>query len=101
MRDDDATRARRYRRHRQGDHTLCRHAVVPAPVPDVTPGEIDARAELEALAARLAAAHRADPGNPGLARELRTTLLSLGPSVPEVDLLDQLFSTPAGPADGS
>ena len=38
---------------------------------------VDARAALERLAARLEAAHEADPGNAAIARVLKDTLLAL------------------------
>jgi hypothetical protein len=80
MADSGALRQQRYKRHRAGDHSLCRRcdgrsAVA---VPSV-PGDarVDPGASLEALAARLEAAHEADPGNAQIARELRATLMVL------------------------
>jgi hypothetical protein len=72
----------------QGDHALCRRcsAVKGAPmspVPDlpVGAGEVtDAPSELRQLAWRMAEAHRADPANAILARELRLTLQALIPA---------------------
>ena len=89
MADSGAERARRHRLHKAGDHSLCRHAAL-APVPDIPQAEIDPRAELEAVARRLTAAHQAEPGNANVARELRITLLALGPAVPAADPLDEL-----------
>jgi hypothetical protein len=86
--DSDATRSRRYRLHRSGDHSQCRHERVRA-VPDLPAGELDTQAELLALARRLAGAHEADPGNAAVARELRATLLAL-PDAPAADPLDEL-----------
>ena len=70
MPDDDATRSRRYRRHKAGDHSMCQHdrhgpvlpalRAIPAPEPE---GELDSRAELVLLARQLAAAYSADPSN--------------------------------------
>jgi hypothetical protein len=81
--DSDALRMRRSRRHKGGDHSLCRNcaalklAAVPATAPD---GEVtDARAELRQLAFRMAGAHREDPSNAILGAELRKTLLELLP----------------------
>ena len=75
--DSEALRARRARRHRAGDHSLCKRcAAVKSPAEP--PGELgEPTSELRDLAARLAAAHRAEPGNALLARELRLTLQSL------------------------
>ena len=81
MADSEALRARRSRRHKAGDHTLCRgncatlKLAAPATVGEVT----DARAELRQLAYRMAEAHRAEPGNAILGAELRKTLLELMP----------------------
>jgi hypothetical protein len=80
--DSGALRVRRSRAHKAGDHSLCRGncaalslAAPPAPCAEVT----DARAEMRQLAARMAEAHRADPGNAILGAELRKTLLELMP----------------------
>jgi hypothetical protein len=85
MADSAALRMRRYRAHRQGDHHLCRHQPLPALVlPGQPAGQVEAAAgldpvaEMRALAARLMAAYRADPGNAALARETRLTLLAIG-----------------------
>lgn len=72
---------RRSRAHKAGDHSLCRSACaaalkLAAPLPAAVPAD-DPQAELQALAGRLAAAHKADPGNANLARELRMTLQAL------------------------
>ena len=81
MADSEALRARRSRRHKAGDHSLCRgncatlKLAAPATVGEVT----DARAELRQLAYRMAEAHRGDPGNAILGAELRKTLLELMP----------------------
>jgi hypothetical protein len=92
MPDSDATRSRRYRLHRGGDHSQCRHDRVQAiqAVPDLPEGDLDAQAELVALARRLAAAHEADPGNAAVARELRMTLQVLEAPGPDVDPLEEL-----------
>ena len=84
MADSDALRMRRSRKHKAGDHSLCRRCAAlklaaPAVAADA-PGEVtDAAAELRQLAARMAEAHRADPGNAILGAELRKTLLELMP----------------------
>jgi hypothetical protein len=80
MADSAAVRSRRYRLHRQGDHSLCRRcdgrgAAVVLPVAGDMP--VDAHAALERLAARLEAAHEADPGNAAVARVLKDVLLAL------------------------
>jgi hypothetical protein len=86
--DSDALRQRRRKAHTQGDHSLCRRCSVvrPSPVarvPDLPAdagGEVtDAALELRQLAHRLAEAHRLDPANAILGRELRVTLLELMP----------------------
>jgi hypothetical protein len=85
MADSAAVRSRRYRLHKAGDHSACRHKLaVCAPVVAEMPGKgaVDPGAELEALAARLAVAHVADPGNASLARELRITLQALADTAP-------------------
>ena len=79
------------RRHKAGDHSLCRRCTavrdrlatgLPAPVPDL-PTQLpscpafDPAAELRLLAARMAEAHRADPSNAILGAELRKTLVEL------------------------
>ena len=81
MADSEALRARRSRRHRAGDHSLCRsncaslRLAAPAAAGEVT----DAQAEMRQLAYRMADAHRADPSNAILGAELRKTLLELMP----------------------
>jgi hypothetical protein len=78
--------------HKAGDHSLCRRcpatragetfariASVPLPAPAPKPPEFDAAAEMRALAARMAEAHRADPSNAILGAELRKTLAELMP----------------------
>jgi hypothetical protein len=47
--------------------------------------DFDPAAELRALAARLIAAHKEDPGNAMLGRELRATLQALGAGSAGVD----------------
>lgn len=78
---------RRSRAHKAGDHSLCRRcaAVKPRSVAAVVDlpagaGEVtDAPSELRQLAWRMAEAHRADPANAILGRELRVTLEALIP----------------------
>ena len=87
MADSGALRSRRSRAHTQGDHTWCRHGppvVVALPAPSGAP--VDPRVALERLAGRLEAAHEADPGNAGLARELRMTLQALAGEDPDAGL---------------
>src|SRR5262245_9243383 len=88
MADSGALRQRRSKAHKAGDHSLCRRCpdarsergptqgvalLPPVPAaPDLDPG-----AEMRTLAARLAAAHEAEPSNALLARELRMTLREL------------------------
>ena len=77
MADSGALRVRRSRAHAAGDHSLCKRcAALRVPPVEDLPVE-DALAETRLLAGRLAAAHRADPGNALLARELRMTLQAL------------------------
>jgi hypothetical protein len=86
--DSDAVRSRRKRRHAAGDHSECRRcsgrvlSVVPI-VPAAA--EVDVRAEMNALARRLEAAHMADPLNVSVARELRLTLQALAGVEPPAD----------------
>jgi hypothetical protein len=84
MADDGATRTRRWKLHKAGDHSLCRRcdarrplAAVPA-AGTLAPRGIDPAVSLRALAERLEAAHTEDPGNALLARELRVTLQAIG-----------------------
>jgi hypothetical protein len=94
--------------HKAGDHSLCRRCAalrdgtdqprLLAPVPRLPAAapeaEFDAAAEMRALAARMAEAHRADPSNAILGAELRKTLLELMPKdagKPDADLTG-LFS---------
>jgi hypothetical protein len=84
MADDGATRTRRWKVHKRGDHHLCGprcdalSVAVTAPVPgDVGDGPVDVDAALERQARRLEAACEAAKGNAVLERELRATLLAL------------------------
>jgi hypothetical protein len=78
--DSGALRVRRSRAHKAGDHSLCRNCAALKLAAPVAAGEVtDAAAELRQLAARMAEAHRADPGNAILGAELRKTLLELMP----------------------
>jgi hypothetical protein len=84
MADDGATRTRRWKAHKRGDHHLCgpRCDASSAPVTVTVPGDtgdgpVDAQAALERQARRLEAACEADGGNAVLERELRATLLAL------------------------
>lgn len=91
MADSEALRSRRKRAHKAGDHSMCRRCPVvrPSPVtrvPDLpavagaAAGEVtDAAAEMRQLAWRMAEAHRRDPANAILGRELRVTLAELMP----------------------
>jgi hypothetical protein len=103
MADSGALRQRRSKAHKAGDHSLCGRrcsaatrtspglTVLPAPV--AVP-ELDPAAEMRRLAARMAAAHEADPSNAVLGAELRKTLLELMPKnagKPDADLTG-LFS---------
>jgi hypothetical protein len=100
MPDSDALRARRYRAHRAGDHHLCRHlAAVPLSLDAsnaTSADDLDPRAEMRQLAARLIDAHQADRGNAALAREARATLLALAGMAPddEDDEFAALLSQP-------
>jgi hypothetical protein len=79
MADSSALRSRRSRAHAAGDCSLCRHGPrsVVAVLPVAGDAPVDPRVSLEGLAARLEAAHKEDPGNALVARELRATLLAL------------------------
>jgi hypothetical protein len=78
-----------------GDHSECRGcgggAAALSVVAEAAPCA-DPAGELAALAGRLAAAHRDDPGNAMLARELRITLLTLdgGHAAPAPDEVDRI-----------
>jgi hypothetical protein len=83
MADSGATRTRRWKLHKAGDHSECKgcDALRPSP-PASAPaaaleGGIDAQASLEAQARRLEAACEANPGSALLEKELRATLLAL------------------------
>ena len=83
MADSDAVRSRRKRLHARGDHSECRRSCpereqVIRPVPSYSSAqELDPAAEMRELAGRLVVAHRENPGNAMLARELRATLREL------------------------
>lgn len=85
MADSDAVRSRRKRRHAAGDHGMCGPSCDRRP-----PGRVlataavaqagpctDPAAALAALAARLEAAHEADPADAAVARVLKDTLVVL------------------------
>jgi hypothetical protein len=81
--DSGALRARRARLHKAGDHSLCRRcdgrsavAVLPAAGAAGDTG-VDPGVALGRLAARLEAAHEADPADAAVARVLKDTLLAL------------------------
>jgi hypothetical protein len=87
MSDSDAVRQMRRRRHKGGDHSMCRRgcqdaraSVRIAPVPAGSGEDLDPAAALRDLAAQLQAASAADPSNAILAREYRATLLALLPA---------------------
>jgi hypothetical protein len=83
MADSGATRTRRWKLHKAGDHSECKgcDALSAPPVPsvpgDAGAGPVDVRAALEAQARRLEAACEANPGSALLEKELRATLLAL------------------------
>jgi hypothetical protein len=95
MADSDALRSRRKRQHATGDHSLCRRCsarraqlagltaawdAAAVPVATVSPvsDTVQPRAMMEGLALRLEEAHKADPADAAVARELRATLQVLG-----------------------
>jgi hypothetical protein len=100
MVDSDAVRSRRKRQHAQGDHSMCRHRLVPVPAEAGTafPADrahgrgLDPVEGLRELADRLAGAYLQDRGNAAIARELRMTLQALIglPGEDPVDPLDEL-----------
>jgi hypothetical protein len=80
---------------------MCRHQpqlpVSRLATGDTEVDELDPVAEMRLLAARVVDAHRQDPGNAGLAREARNTLLALNGLVPAdegPDLLAEILSVP-------
>src|SRR5690349_11414983 len=83
MADSGATRTRRWKLHKAGDHSECKgcDALTAPPAPpvpgDAGQGPVDVRASLEAQARRLEAACQASPGSALLEKELRATLLAL------------------------
>jgi hypothetical protein len=92
MADSGAVRQARYKRHRAGDHSMCRHWPQPAlisAVPPPEPGDdFDPAEEMRRLAARLVVAHAADPSNAGLAREARMTLLAIASPGEDTELAE-------------
>jgi hypothetical protein len=87
MADSDAVRQQRRRRHRSGDHSMCRRGCQDArtspriaEVPSGSAENFDPAGALRALARRLEAAYGADPSNGLLAKELRQTLVLLLPT---------------------
>jgi hypothetical protein len=97
--DSDAVRARRHRRHKSGDHSMCRQDCAdraPRRLAQVRPiaapaADLDPRAELIGLARRLAGAHEAEPHRADVARELRATLLAIEAAEPAAaDPMDEL-----------
>jgi hypothetical protein len=87
MADDGATRARRHRLHKAGNHSQCRRGCaqireVPRPSSEVPrvqagSGEFDARQAMQDLATQLRDACAANPDDAVLAREYRLTLMEL------------------------
>jgi hypothetical protein len=81
MADSGAVRTMRYKRHKAGDHSMCRgECAKPRLVVNVTAADttdLDPVTEMRNLAVRLAQAYSQDPANAALARELRATLLSI------------------------
>lgn len=99
MAESGADRTRRWRKHKAGDHSLCKHcpdALAPREGQDGPPPVrpvSDALGEMRRLAGRLVAAHEADPGNALIARELRMTLQALtGGQGHDDDDLERLFA---------
>jgi hypothetical protein len=90
--DSGSLRTIRWKRHKAGDHSLCRRcAAVRGEVPPPQPAaDLDPAAEMAALAARLVAAHTADPANAILARELRMTLQAVPAREDAVDPFEEL-----------
>jgi hypothetical protein len=90
MADSNAVRSRRKRLHAAGDHSLCRrceHRSATVVPPAAGDPPVDARVSLERLAARLEAAHEADPADAAVARVLKDTLLALrGPGEADSEL---------------
>jgi hypothetical protein len=87
MADSGAVRTARYKRHKAGDHSMCRHlrdyaplVVLPAPGGQ----DLDPVAELRQLAADALADYRANPGNAGMVREARLTLQALMGVIPDM-----------------
>jgi hypothetical protein len=92
MADSDAVRSRRYRAHRAGDHSQCKHfpdrgrVLAMPPAPSAAAGDrFDAAEAMRRLASRLVTAHESDSTNTAIARELRLTLLALSGEGPADD----------------
>lgn len=111
MPDSDAERSRRYRRHRQGDHSLCRHdaavAVFPAGGRDGAALVAAYRRELDEakvldtptaalvleLAERLAGGDLTGSALAALSRELRAAMADATRNKPgRADVLDELLA---------
>jgi hypothetical protein len=94
MADSGSLRTRRWKLHKAGDHSLCKHPaearITLARPPEPDDG-LDPHAELVALARRLAAAHEAAPDRADVARELRATLQAVADAEPPAeDPMDEL-----------
>ena len=93
MADSEAARQRRRRAHTAGDHSLCTTRCDAAGVTATQDADpvTDPVAERAALAGRLAAAHRADPGRADLGRVLLQVLQAMeGKEPPEADEVDKI-----------
>jgi hypothetical protein len=97
--DSAALRTRRARAHKAGDHSLCKRCPEVRIDPQEQEVPADDAGKLRWLAAALAQAYKAEPGNALLARELRMTLQALmgGRSAGSQDAeLEELFAELGG-----
>jgi hypothetical protein len=104
--DSSAVRSRRYRQHKQGDHSLCRHDrpfLIPVAEAQIgnavadSGADFDPAEELRKLAGRLLAAYADDPGNAALAREARFTLQAISAPPEEAPEMAEFFASLSAP----
>ena len=109
MADDGATRQRRHRLHKAGNHSMCGRGCgksrqvsrLPAEIPRVqaASGEFDPVARMRDLAEQLREACAANPADAVLAREYRLTLMELakGGDGDKADPFAELLAELSGP----
>jgi hypothetical protein len=97
MADSGAVRQARHEHHKRGDHSLCKPGRCSSAADRLPPlvivpaaGELDPRAELEALARRLIGVTEADPQNTAAARALVDVLRAIPPLPEDLDPVERL-----------